>query len=161
MTDTFNLVGEFHRKFDLPVAESTPPGFPDESTICFRIKFLMEELSELVLACGYSNAADAISRAQDYLNEYPDDGKDLEKAADALADLKYVTDGTAHMLGIPLNEVFAEVQRANMSKERAVSAGDPRSTRGHSLDVVKPKDFVPPNHAPILEQHAKRFRIGE
>jgi len=40
----------------------------------------------------------------------------LVKLADALADSIYVIVGTAVAYGIPINEVFAEVHRSNMTK---------------------------------------------
>jgi len=161
--DTFTAVGEFHKKFGLAVADGTPPGFPTDDVVRFRMAFLLEELAEFAQACGMIRLGVQLQNMSRSIESYPVDPaqQDLEGGADALADLKYVLDGTAHMMGVPLNEVFAEVQRANMSKERAVSASDERSTRGHSLDVVKPVDFVPPDHAPALERHAARFRVGE
>lgn len=162
MTDTFTKVGEFHGKFGLPTAHSTPPAFPPDDVLQFRGGFLLEELAEFFEACGNAAMAlhlrEAIKDLGRFKQVYGFTGpRDLEKAADALADLKYVTDGTAHMMGIPFNEVFEEVQRANMTKERATGADDPRNTRPHALNVVKPEGWTPPDHKPILERHAARF----
>lgn len=167
MTDTFNKVGEFHGKFGLPTTHGTAPAFPDGGVLRFRLGFKIEELSELASACGMPDLADRLAELDQELKD-PNSAvssvfvsfQNLEKAADALGDLKYVTDGTAHMLGIPFNEVFDEIQRANMAKERASGADDPRSTRPHALNVVKPAGWTAPNHAPILERHAARFRVG-
>jgi hypothetical protein len=82
--------------------------------------------------------------------EEPPGPSSLEDAADALADLVYVALGTAHLMGLPFNAVWDEVQRANMMKERATGADDPRSKRGHGFDVVKPEGFRPPNHTGII-----------
>ena len=38
---------------------------------------------------------------------------------DALIDLTYVAMGTAYMMGLPWQDLWDEVQRANMSKVRA------------------------------------------
>lgn len=62
---------------------------------------------------------------------------DLEKLSDGLADLIYVTVGTALEFGIPLDRVWAEVQRANMQK-----ASGPRRADGK---VLKPPGWVPPD----------------
>lgn len=135
MPTEFDLVGDFHRKFGLPVAgDSSPrctPGIVENETFLFRLQFLHEELQELLQS----------HRAQD-----------LAGVADALADLVYVALGTAHLYGIPFNEVFEEVQRANMTKERATNSNDSRSKRASSLDVVKPEGWVPPNISRILRQ---------
>lgn len=163
--DTFQKVGEFHGKFGLPTALTTPPGFPPADVIRFRLGFLAEELAELAEASGMNHLADRLAEIVDQLKQ-PESrlsavevsSQDLEAAADALADLKYVTDGTAHLYGLPLNEIFTEVHRANMTKERATGADDARSTRPHALNVVKPAGWVGPNHGPILERAAKRWR---
>lgn len=121
----FTDVGEFHEKFDLPVAGKTMPALLAYDIFMFRLKFLQEELNEFLLA---------------HLEN------DLEKCGDALADLVYVALGTAHMMGLPFEEIWNEVQRANMLKERAKGANDNRSKRSHQLDVVKPEGWTPPSH---------------
>lgn len=136
----FDDVGDFHRKFGLPSVQpgggAAVPSYVaefDEELYKFRLKFLKQELKEL------------------------DDGwkaGDLAEVADALVDLVYVALGTAQLLGLPWQELWDEVQRANMSKVRAANAAESRAKtgRGHASDVVKPPDFVPPNVAGILEQ---------
>lgn len=161
--DTFQMVGAFHDKFGLSTCDTTPPGFPPDDVVRFRAGFMIEELAEFCHASGMANLGDRLHDVMVDLKRYPEiyysdaSQQDLEKAADALGDLKYVTDGTAHMMGIPLNEVFEEIQRANMTKERATGAGDSRSVRGHSLDVVKPHDFVAPSHTAILAKAKAGF----
>lgn len=127
--DLFADVGAFHAKFALGRYPLEPLNILSGSTLEFRIKFMQEELNEFSEAC-----ADA----------------DICSAADALADLVYVALGTAHLMGIPFNEVWAEVQRANMKKERASGADDSRSKRAHALDVVKPEGWQPPDHRKAL-----------
>ena len=97
----------------------------------FRLKFLEEELKETI-----QGAAE----------------EDHVKVFDGLLDLVYVALGTAHLLGYPWQEGWDEVQRANMTKERAASEADSRSTRKPSLDVVKPEGWRPPNIAGILRR---------
>ena len=127
--DLFGDVGEFHEKFGLDRVPKTAPNFPEPDVLAFRVKFLHEELDEFVKAI---------------------EANSLASAADALADLVYVALGTAHLMGIPFDQVWVEVHRANLSKVRAASADDERSKRGHALDVVKPASFVPPDHLPVL-----------
>lgn len=131
--DLFKAVGEFHSKFNLP----TVPGalliqlntLFAENMLEFRHKFMTEELLEF---------------------EQSWDNGDITGMADALADLVYVALGTAHMMGIPFDAIWAEVQRANMTKERSTGADDPRSKRGSALDVVKPEGWTAPDHGPAL-----------
>jgi NTP pyrophosphatase (non-canonical NTP hydrolase) len=103
----------------------TPPmaGFVDDDTIEMRLNLIKEEARELqnaVLGC------------------------DFVEVADALADLTYVTLGMALQLGIPLDEVFAEVHRSNMTK---TIGGVQRRGDGK---ILKGPYFEPPNLAPIL-----------
>lgn len=127
-------VCKFHRKFGLDhPGDGKAPQLLDAETQSFREKFLDEELSELAEAWAE---------------------RDLPKAADALVDLVYVALGTAALMRLPFDECWVEVQRANMAKERALGADDPRSTRGHRLDVVKPAGWTPPDIAGVLLRSA-------
>lgn len=128
MPDLFADVAKFHKKFDLPQFGTVHPNALEPDVRTYREQFLLEELTEYIQAPF------------------------IEDMADALVDLVYVALGTAHMMGIDFNAHWAEVQRANMAKERALSEGDTRSKRRHSLDVVKPEGWQPPNHVPILAQ---------
>lgn len=163
MQSNFKDVGDFHKKFGLPTADDTAPGALPEDVLRFRGNFLLEELAEFFSACNMGEIADQLEALADYVKTNAPIGNnkvDLAAAGDALVDLNYVSLGTAHLMGLPFDEMWREVQRANMSKVRASGSDDPRSKRSHSLDVVKPVDFVPPNHEPILEL-AKRHNNGE
>jgi predicted HAD superfamily Cof-like phosphohydrolase len=89
----FKDVGTFMETFGQEI--KTKPEFPDQNTIDLRIELISEELNEFWDAC---------------------DQKDIVAAADALADILYVTYGAAHAFGIDVDACFAEVQRSNMSK---------------------------------------------
>ena len=56
------------------------------------------------------------------------------------------------------DEIFAEVQRANMQKERSIGENDPRSKRASSLDVIKPTGWVPPDVSGVIDKF-KESRI--
>ena len=87
------LVEEFHETFNLPVHEW--PELPNEEVKELRLALIEEEAQEL----------------REALEQH-----DVVAAADALADLLYVTYGAAHTFGIDLDKVLEEVHRANMSK---------------------------------------------
>ena len=132
----FDDVGRFHKKFGLPYTPSSTavtdrsrrvPHLIDDATQEFRLRFLQEELDEL---------ADA------YHND------DLADIADALVDLVYVAMGTAHMHNLPWPQLWREVQRSNMQKERAKEVH--ASKRGTLLDVVKPRGWMPPQLRALL-----------
>lgn len=89
----FEMVREFHETYDLPVVES--PGHPSEDRIKLRRELISEEYWE------YDRAVEK---------------GDLVNLAQELADIIYVVYGAALEYGIPLDDVVAEVHRANMSK---------------------------------------------
>lgn len=169
MTTYFDDVGAFHRKFDLPHAPRAKPRALDPSLFRFRAGFLIEELAEFVEACGYYQVAPTLRTVAKALADRnaphligPMADADVAGAADALADLVYVALGTAHFMGLPFDEVWDEVQRANMTKERATSADDLRSKREHAFDVVKPEGWALPDHSLSIELaslgYSKRVR---
>ena len=157
MSSNFIDVGTFHHRFGLDhvvrrdtdthevIANEPGPREIDTELLEFRIKFLAEELQEFAHAAGFSFEFDF----------KPNFGAvvDHPKAFDALLDLAYVVFGTAHLLGYPWQEGWARVQYANMQKERADGADDQRSTRKHTLDVVKPEGWEPPDIKAVLEAH--------
>ena len=125
---------DFHLKFGLigpPV-----PQLLDQETFLFRVKFLHEELTEFKKAHRRG---------------------DLVEAADGLIDLVYVAMGTAYLMGLPWDRLWAEVQRSNMAKERAVKVE--QSKRGSTLDVVKPVGWIPPRLEQILLEAAGQQRL--
>lgn len=86
-------VQEFHDKFGLPVLDK--PQIPSQDRIELRLKLIHEELEELEVAVA---AGDVVG------------------AADGMADLTYVICGMALEFGIPLDPIFTEVHRSNMTK---------------------------------------------
>ena len=82
-------VSEFHSLFELPVLDA--PVIPSIDRCKLRISLLQEELDEL---------------------------KDIVAAADAFSDIQYVLSGAIleFGLGAKFADLFAEVQKSNMSK---------------------------------------------
>lgn len=129
-TSFFEDVQLFHRQ--ILGAEATAPNLLSTKSATERINFLEEELKEFRDAIRCSN---------------------LIKTADALADLVYVALGTADMMGLPFNEIWAAVQKANMSKVRGITK------RGNEIDACKPEGWVGPesNIASAIARHAAEF----
>jgi predicted HAD superfamily Cof-like phosphohydrolase len=75
---------------------------------------------------------------------------DIVGVADAIGDLLYVVYGAAATFGIPVEEVFAEIHRSNMTK---VDAQGRVSYRADGK-VLKGEAFNPPNIGPILAKCA-------
>jgi predicted HAD superfamily Cof-like phosphohydrolase len=114
---------EFNRRFGLPLG-GVDHLTTNVSVQEYRIKFLQEELAELVeaLAAG-----------------------DKVKVFDALLDLVYVAQGTALFAGINVPQWtagMAAVHHANMAKIRV--ARPENSKRGSGFDVIKPPGWIGP-----------------
>lgn len=71
----------------------------------------------------------------------------LVEIADGLADLIYVLVGTAIEYGMPLDRIWDEVQRANMSKVDPVTGKVIKDSQGK---VLKPPGWREPDIAGIL-----------
>jgi predicted HAD superfamily Cof-like phosphohydrolase len=156
MKTDFELVGDFHQKFELPTIDDGPPHDIPRKLIEFRLNFLLEELLELASGYGYALTIEWASGAQPkfmfFRRKYAE--TKLPEVADALIDLVYVALGTAQLHALPWSALFAEVQRANMTKCRAAQAQD--SKRNSTFDVVKPHGWKPPEIAKILKKSGWR-----
>lgn len=100
------LVVDFHRALghDLP----TTPTAPELPLLDLRVTLLREEFAE-------------VGEELDRLRARIADGgpvglADLAPLAHELTDLLYVTYGALAALGVPADELFAEVHRANLAK---------------------------------------------
>ena len=125
----FAQVGKFHEKFKFRVSDNSCE-LPSTEMLLFRLQFLMEELMEFTQGVRF---------------------RDPVQIADSLADLVYVAMGTAHWCNLPWEEIFNEVQRSNLQKERVTSAD--QSKRAGEFDCMKPVWWQPPDIKGIIEKH--------
>lgn len=112
-----------HRKFEL--GENRLPTLKTAQPLKERVAFLEEELDELRTASLKG---------------------DLPGIADALVDLVVVAHGTAVQLGLPWQELWDDVQRANIEKVRGVGP------RGNTIDLIKPNGWIGPRTEDILKR---------
>ena len=127
-------VKEFHEATGLTVKEKLDL-YPTMTDLRLRAKLHREEYREL-------------QEGINLLIDAEDDGEAysaLVEIADGIADLIYVVAGTAVTLGIPLENVWAEVQRSNMSK-----IGPDGVKRRDDGKILKPDTFSPALIEPIL-----------
>ena len=128
----------FHEKFKLLMGKE--PQQLTKRKLEERIQFLQEELDEFTKATGLTKKF-----GPDGVNYWDfEDPQYFPGQADALVDLVYVALGTAIMMGLPWEELWIDVQRANMAKVRG------ETHRGHKVDVTKPVGWVPPKTEEIL-----------
>jgi predicted HAD superfamily Cof-like phosphohydrolase len=119
-------VAEFHRAYELPLRSSPTPEV-GAAQVTLRQALIEEEVAEL---------GEAASRG------------DLVGIADALADIVYVAYGTAHVYGIDLDAVLAEVHASNMTKLGV----DGRPVRRADGKILKGPAYRPPDVAEVLRR---------
>lgn len=120
MTNEQAMVEAFHSRFDILVR--TVPTDLTEETKQLRIRLIQEEFEELKEAMAAGN---------------------LAAVAKEMADLLYVTYGTAVSYGIDMEPVFQEVHRSNLSKVGGYKRADGK--------WVKPPTYSPADIDPIVE----------
>jgi predicted HAD superfamily Cof-like phosphohydrolase len=123
----FEQVKEFHRVYNVPMLAE--PALPSAQRRSLRMSLLREEFTE------YEEA-----EAQN----------DLVEIADALGDIVYIVMGTALEYGLPLDEIFNEIHRSNLSK-LCPETGKPLYREDGK--VMKSSAFTPPDIETILAKH--------
>ncbi|MEU7147012.1 MazG nucleotide pyrophosphohydrolase domain-containing protein [Streptomyces sp. NPDC045456] len=104
--DPMAMVAEFHDAFGVD-READVPSSQRPALVELRQRLIKEECQEAV------EELTRLSRRLQWLRS----GRSARIAlAKELADILYVVYGTADLLSIPLEEVFEEVHRSNMSK---------------------------------------------
>ncbi|MGW3112416.1 pyrophosphohydrolase domain-containing protein [Streptomyces sp. NPDC001091] len=124
-TSPARLVGEFHRAFGLD-ARTVPTEIGAELA-AHRGELLAEEAAEV--------AEVSVTGPLDHL-------------AQELADVVYVAYGTALVHGIDLDEVIAEIHRANMSK----IGPDGETVRREDGKILKGDHYRAPDVAAVLRR---------
>ncbi len=120
MTDEQAMVEAFHSKFGI-VAQTAPTDL-NEETKQLRVRLIQEEFDELKEAMAAGN---------------------LAAVAKEMADLLYVTYGTAVSYGIDMEPVFQEVHRSNLSKVGGYKRADGK--------WVKPPPYPPADIESVVE----------
>lgn len=121
---------EFHRTFGAVIQDT--PGLTDADTAELRISLMQEEL------LGKRELAESIRN------------QDLVGIADGIADLLYVTIGTAVSYGLDAEALVAEAHRSNMSKLGA----DGKPIYRADGKVLKGPDFFEPDFASVIGAQA-------
>lgn len=141
-------VAAFHRAMDQAILPE--PAVPAPDVVYLRARLVTEEFGEFIAALSGVDAADAqrlVNHLQEEMKAYFLDRKEparpnIVDLADAIADLKYVLEGTNLAFGIDGEPVWDAVQKANMAK-----AGGPVSPEGKRL---KPPGWTPPDIEGVL-----------
>ena len=126
----FEDVRAFHKRFKFPAPNSQE--WLHAEVWAMRLRLILEELAETAKAYALFDPAGF---------------------ADGLADLVYVVLGSAVEAGIPFDEVWKEVQRANMAK-----VGGEKDRSGK---LLKPDGWEPPDIDSILRKKMDNETAGE
>jgi len=129
MTEQQRWVRQFHDRFLADARDR--PGLPTDELLAVRVRLIDEEAAEFAAAARV---------------------RDLPAAVDALADLMYVVLGTAVVLGVDLDPIFAEVHRSNMTKERPT---------GKRRKPAKGAAYSPPDIGALLAKQGWSERNGD
>ena len=121
--DEMEDVRAFYEKFKQPMSSIPTQDLATPERMQERIDFMQEELDE------FKQGAQT---------------RDMALMADSLIDLVYVVKGTAIEMGLPWEELWQDVQRANMAKVIG------QTKRGIKIDVTKPPGWKGPETEAIL-----------
>lgn len=126
MTNLHELVEEFHITYGQPVRTTPTLGTPQDQAL--RLALIKEEVQELedALAAG-----------------------DLTEVYDALLDILWVTSGSFHTFGLPLQPGLDEVARSNRTKLDV----DGLPVYNEMGKVVKGPNYSPPNLKEVLDEY--------
>lgn len=119
----FDKVAEFHRTAQ--IASATRPALEDVPQFTLTLDLMEEELDELTQA---------------YV------AGDLVEFADAVCDLTYVVLRAGYMAGLPMDRLFNEVHRSNMSK-----FPNGEVIRRADGKILKPESWTPPQLKEIID----------
>lgn len=168
MNANLTKVKEFHEKHGFPV--NTVPTIPhaEDPTIESASSYKLQEVADTLagIAKTLENGTfdgrpaaegfdDRLLRAHLLIEELGEFCQALADynfvgALDGLADIEYVTHGSALTFGLPLQEAFDEVHKSNMTK--AVKAGGDKDVRCRK----KGDTYVAPDIEGVLDGVADR-----
>lgn len=115
MLNNFKKVIEFHNIFR-PGSVAAVPRLLQLDKSVLRCRLIAEELAEYAQATGVKLDITIESGQYYYTADGSHEVLSSLEAADALGDILYVTYGAAAEHGFPINEVFNEIHRSNMTK---------------------------------------------
>lgn len=130
-------VAAFQRCAGIPLPAK--PLIPDDKLRDLGVDLVVEEFNELMVAIRATvmEAGDSVDLLTD--------------VADALADLHYVVAWVGNVWGLPMEEIFDEVQRSNMAKfPDGKVIRDPANGK-----ILKPEDWTPPDIRSIIARSLK------
>lgn len=140
MTHPVKYTEMFHAAFEHPVRHE--PVVPPKDERYLRVKLVLEEAIEFAEASGFKVS----------VREIEHNGEtDIIAAADALADLNVVVNGSALVWGIPIMAVDRAVFESNMSK----LGEDGQPIKREDGKILKGPNYFAPKIAEAIEAGLK------
>lgn len=136
MINFVGMIREFHEKYGHHIEKK--PAIPSDEVINLRYKLIEEEMNETLGALR--DMMNSSPRKDDEIGWTKTD--DLIALADGIADSMVVLIGTAISFGIPIEKVYTEVHRSNMSKS---------TEKNEYGKTIKGPDWIPPNIEKIIK----------
>lgn len=142
-------VETFHVLYDMPIHKGQVDhtfSHMDDARLEMRLGLIVEELNELLAACGFEITTAFNGDIREPNSEVFDlhqsgTQRDIIEAADALGDILYVVFGLALEMGINLRDVFNEIHASNMTK-----LGEKGEViRREDGKILKGPNYVKPN----------------
>ena len=112
MASNFALTKQFHEKFD-----PANVGETYDSLLPRRLQYLLEELQESATAADALFSLTADSKIVATETPTPEIREAKKKLVHELVDVLHVTYGFLHLLNVDAEAAFAEIMRANLSKD--------------------------------------------
>lgn len=142
---------EFFKKYGHYI-QKTPSLDVPEAVVKLRHKLIAEEVGETFDAMG---TIDIGSISGEPKIVYDAAEKNLVEIADGIADSIYVLVGTAVSYGIPIDRIFREVHRSNMTKTAVKAEGGQK----YGTKTPKGPDYIPPDIEGILVRPNELTRL--
>ena len=139
MKSLVNDVTAFHLATGTPVLSE--PQTPSKERLGLRHSLIEEEVVDELLI------------ELEILDDMGEESSDLTVVADGIIDSIYVLVGTGIELGLPMQALWDEVQRANMSKAIEQPDGTFKVVRREDGKVIKPEGWTPPDIRGVLIAH--------
>lgn len=150
MKTPFDLVKEFHHAFNHPSPKEITVLSPE--LLQLRFKLIFEELNELSAEFGYELKAELISNTS-----FDNSKLDIANIGKELADILYVINGFADNMGLPMNEIFKEVHRSNMSK----LDDDGKPVYRPDGKILKGNNYSPADIKTVLDTYFNKIPLSE
>jgi predicted HAD superfamily Cof-like phosphohydrolase len=142
----YNLIKEFHHKFSR-TPDPIQPDIRDANCRKLRAELIFEEFKEVIAELGVELQVEVAfdfeantNRTKFVLATIDKPHINLRNLAKELADLLYVTYGTAAAHGLPVDKVYGDVHTSNMSKV----GPNGEVLRREDGKVLKGPNYAPP-----------------